>query len=114
MADRIIGDRIINWLYPATGPPICLHGQGVERLDWRATAGRALAAYPGKPLQTGGSRTDAGNGTLEPVAVSIDPQYGTVGPFRTPGATGARWSALLDCECGTVPCVAGPEGKRHA
>ena len=62
MVDQIIGDRIINWLYPATGPPICLHGQGVERLDWRATAGRALAAYPGKPLQTGALALTPGTG----------------------------------------------------
>ena len=108
----VIGNyRLLGSLYRENSST---HGRGAERLDRRATAVRALAAYPGKPLQTGGSRTDAGNGTLEPVAVSIDPQYGTVGPFRSPGATGTRWSALLDCECGTVPCVAGPEGKRHA
>ena len=65
-------------------------------------------------LQTGGSHGDAGNGTLEPVAVSIDPQYGTLGPFRTPGATGTRWSVLLAWKRGTAPCVAGPEGKRRA
>ena len=65
-------------------------------------------------VDAGGSGADAGNGTLEPVAVSIDPQYGTLGPFRTPGATGIRWSALLARERGAAPRVAGPEGKHHA
>ena len=51
---------------------------------------------------------------LEPVAVSIGPQYGTAGPFRPPGAMGTRWSALLAWERGTGPCVAGPKGKHHA
>jgi hypothetical protein len=59
-------------------------------------------------------KADAGNGTLEPVAVSIGPQYGRVGPFRPPGATGTRWSALLAWERGLAPCIVGPEGKRHA
>jgi hypothetical protein len=90
------------------------HGRGAKQLDQRATAVRATEGYPGKLLQAGGSRTDAGNRTLEPVAVSIDTQYGTVGPFRTPGATGTRRSALLAWEPGTAPRVAGPEGKRHA
>jgi hypothetical protein len=40
--------------------------------------------------------------------------YSMVGPFRSPRATETRWSALLAWERGTVPCVAGPEGKRHA
>ena len=114
MADRSIGKGIINSPYPATGPPLCLHGRGAERLDRRATAVRATDAYPGKLLQAGGSRADAGNGAPEPVAVSIGPQYGTVGPFRLPGETGTRWSALLAWERGKAPCVAGPEGKRHA
>lgn len=114
MADRLIGNRIINSPYSATGPPFGLHGRGAERLDRRATAVRATAAYPGKLLQAGGSRADAGNGTLEPVAVSIGPQYGTVGTIRPPGATGTRWSALPAWERGTAPCVAGPEVKRRA
>jgi hypothetical protein len=46
--------------------------------------------------------------------VSIDPQYGAVGPFRSPGVTGTRRSALLARERGTAPRVAGPEGKRRA
>jgi hypothetical protein len=65
-------------------------------------------------VDAGGSRTDAGNGAPEPVAVSIDPQYGAVGPFRSPGVTGTRRSALLARERGTAPRVAGPEGKRRA
>ena len=64
-------------------------------------------------LKAGGSRADAGNGTLEPVAVSIGRQYGTVGAFRLPGARGTRWSALLALERGTTPGVVGSEGKRH-
>jgi len=103
VADRFIGNRIINSPYLATGPPLYLHGRGAERLDRRATAVRATDAYPGKLLQA-----------REPVAVSIGPQYGAVGPFRPPGATGTRWSALVARERGTAPCVVGPEGKRHA
>jgi hypothetical protein len=64
-------------------------------------------------LKAGGSRADAGNGTLKSVAVSIDPQYGTVGSFRPPRVTGTRWSALLALERGTTPGVVGSEGKRH-
>jgi hypothetical protein len=60
------------------------------------------------------TNADAGNGTLKLVAVSIGPQYGTIGSFRPPGAAGTRWSALLAWECGTGLCVADPEGKRHA
>jgi hypothetical protein len=90
------------------------HGQGPERLARPATTVRASAAYPGELLQAGGSRADSGNGALEPVAVSIGPQDGTVGPFRPLGATGTRWSALLAWESGTAMCVAGPEGKCRA
>ncbi len=57
VADRFIGNRIINSPYPATGSPLCLRGQGVERLERRATD-----AYPGKLLQAGGSPADAGTG----------------------------------------------------
>jgi hypothetical protein len=46
--------------------------------------------------------------------VSIGPHYGTVGPFRPPGATRTGWSALPAWERSTAPCVAVPEGKRHA
>jgi hypothetical protein len=83
-------------------------------MDRRATAVRATDAYPGKLLQAEGSRADAGNGTLEPITVSIGPQYSTVGPFRPPGATGTRWSALLPWERSTAPCIVGSEGQRHA
>ena len=65
-------------------------------------------------VDAGGSGADAGNGTLEPVAVSIDPQYGTLGPFRSPGVTGTRRSALLAWQRGTAPCVLCLEGKRRA
>jgi hypothetical protein len=65
-------------------------------------------------VDAGGSRADAGNGAPEPVAVSIGPHYGAVGPFRSPGVTGTRRSALLAWERGTAPRVAGPEGKRRA
>ena len=90
------------------------HGQGAERLDRRAITGRASAAYPGKLLQAGGSRADSGNGALKPVAVSIGLQDCTGGPFRPPGATETRWSALLAWERSTAMCVAGPEGKCRA
>ena len=115
VAGRFMGNRNINLPYPATGPPsLCFHGRRAERLDRRATAVRATNANLGELLQTGGSHADAGNGTLEPVAVCIGPHYGTVGPFRPPGATGTRWSVLLAWKRGTAPCVAGPEGKRRA
>ncbi|MDQ3833037.1 MAG: hypothetical protein M3315_05270 [Actinomycetota bacterium] len=74
---------------------------------------RSSPTYKELP-QAAGSRADAGNGTLKPVAVSIGPQYGTGRPFPTVGATGTRWLALLARERGTAPCVAEPEGKRHA
>ena len=83
-------------------------------MDRRATAVRATEGYPGKLLLAGGSRADAGNGTLEAAAVSIGPHYGAVGPLRPPEATGTRRSALLAWERGAAPRVAGPEGKRRA
>ncbi|HZB82875.1 MAG TPA: hypothetical protein VE288_08530 [Rubrobacteraceae bacterium] len=70
-------------------------------------------AYKELP-QAAGSRADAGNETLKPAAEGIDPQYGTGRPFPTVGATGTRWLALSARERDTAPCVAEPEGKRHA
>ena len=61
------------------------------------------------------TNADAGNETLEPVVVSIGPQYGTAGPFRPLGAMGTRWSALLLAwECGTGLCVADSKREHHA
>lgn len=113
MVDRFIGNGVINSPYPATGLPFWLHGRGAERLDRRATAVRATGAYPRKLLQTGDSQTEARNGMLEPGAVS-GPQYGTLGAFRSLGATGTRWSALQAWERSAVPGAADPEGKRRA
>jgi hypothetical protein len=54
---------------------------------------------------------DAGNGALEPAAVSISRRRATVEPFRRPGI---RWPAILAWERGTAPCVAAHEGEHHA
>ncbi len=87
VTDRFIGTQIINSPYPTTGPPVCLHGRRAERLDPRARAVRATDECLGKLLQPGGSRADAGNGALEPVAMCMAPRYGTVEPFRPPRET---------------------------
>jgi hypothetical protein len=50
VADRFIGNRIINSLCPSTGPSVCLHGRGAERLTpTQASFCRpgALAPMPG-------------------------------------------------------------------
>jgi len=108
-------------------PTNCLTSVGNDAYYPFAFCGSALALFlqqRGKRLQlslaykelpqAAGSRADAGNGTLKLVAESIDPPYGTVRSFPTAGATGTRWLALLARERGTAPCVAEPEGKRHA
>ena len=112
MADRFIGNRIINSLYPATGLPLHFHGLGTQRLERRATAARATDTYSSKLRQTGGCYADAR--TLEPVAVSIGPHYGTVGPFQLPGVGGSRWSAVLTWKRGSTACDPGSEGNSHA
>ncbi len=53
MVDRLIGNRIINSPYPAAGPPLCLHGRRVERLERRVTAARESGAYSDNPVQAG-------------------------------------------------------------
>jgi hypothetical protein len=113
VADRFVGNRIINSPYPATRLLLRIHRMGAERLYRLVTAVQATAAYPSKLLQAGGTQA-AGNGAPEPAVASIGPQYGAAGRFRSPGTTGIRWSALLAWVLDTAPRVAGHKGKRRA
>ena len=87
MADRFVGNRIINSPYPATRLLLCVHTMGVERLYRLVTAVQATVAYPSKLLQAGGIQA-SGNGALKPAVARIGPQYDTAGRFRSPGTTG--------------------------
>jgi hypothetical protein len=113
VADRFVGNRIINSPYPATRLLLRIHRMGAERLYRLVTAVQAPAAYPSKLLQAGGTQA-VGNGAPEPAVASIGPQYGAAGRFRSPGTTGIRWSALLAWVLDTAPRVAGHKGKRRA
>ena len=98
-------DRVFFILRPMGSTRSTAGGRSVD-------SGGYLTPTRASFLQAGGA--DAGNGTVELAAVSIGPQYGALGPFRPPGVTGTRWSSLLAWERDTVPCVVGPEGKRHS
>jgi hypothetical protein len=113
VADRFVGNRIINPLYPATRLPLCIHTMGAERLCRLVTRVRATVAYPSKLLRAGSIQA-SGNGALKPAVASIGPQYDLAGRFRSPGTTGARWTALLTWVLDTAPRVANPRGKRRA
>jgi hypothetical protein len=86
---------------------------GVERLYRLVTAVQATVAYPSKLLQAGGIQA-SGNGALKPAVARIGPQYDTAGRFRSPGTTGARWTALLTWVLDTAPRFADLKGKRRA
>ena len=113
MTDRFVGNRIINSPYPATRLLLCIHTMGAERLYRLVTAVQASVAYPSKILQAGGIQA-SGYGALNLAVASIGPQYDKAGRFRSPGTTGARWTALLTWVLDTAPPVADHKGKRRA